>query len=60
MSTLAPITHWCRNCDAHHPAHRVRSFIPVSTVPEGKQEFLVCPNCSSYEIEPLQEVSHAD
>lgn len=60
MSPLAPITHWCRNCDAHHPVHRVRSFVNVSTIPEGKQEVLVCPNCASYEIEPLHEVSHAD
>ncbi len=53
------ITHWCRNCGTHHPLPSVRQFVPAETSPEGETEVLTCPVCGSYDIDELQEVSHA-
>lgn len=59
-NSLAPITHWCRQCDSHHPMHRVSSVISNPTTARGEEEVLVCPNCRAYGIELLQEVKHAE
>jgi len=42
-----------------HPTHRVRSAVPAPVSLDGKVDVLVCPSCSSYDIEELQEVSDA-
>jgi ribosomal protein L44E len=61
MSTLAPasITHWCRNCNAHHALQQVRRGVPAPTSLNGEVDVLICPSCNSYDIEELQEVSDA-
>ncbi|MCF4988762.1 hypothetical protein GIW56_02510 [Pseudomonas gessardii] len=61
MSTLAPvsITHWCRNCNAHHALQQVRRCVPAPTSLNGEVDVLICPSCNSYDIEELQEVSDA-
>lgn len=58
-TALTPLTHHCRNCDAHHPRHQVRQCIPAENTPEGEVEVMVCPICGSYDLEQLQEVDHA-
>jgi hypothetical protein len=59
FSQVAPITHWCRQCDSHHPMHRVSHAFPCPTNARGKKEVWVCPSCNSYDIEELLEVSDA-
>jgi len=59
VDTFGPITHWCWQCDSHHPIHRVRCINKATVSPIGEVEVLICPNCSSYDIEELQEVSNA-
>ena len=52
-----PLTHWCRQCDAHYRINHVRHCIPAPNPLEGEVEVNICPVCSSYEIEELQEVT---
>ncbi|SMF20586.1 hypothetical protein [Pseudomonas sp. LAMO17WK12:I2] len=61
MSPLAPVvvTHWCRNCDSHHPFQQVQHCVPAPTALNGEVDILICPSCNSYDIEELQEVSDA-
>lgn len=53
------LTHWCHQCNSHHPTHRVRSVVQASISLGGELDVLICPNCNSYDIEELQEVSDA-
>lgn len=59
VNTFAPITHWCRQCDSHYPTHRVCRIVPAPVSPDSEVGVLICPKCSSYDIEELQEVSDA-
>lgn len=53
------LTHMCRSCCRHFPLHQVREVHAAEHTPEGEAEILVCPICSSYDIELLKEVPHA-
>lgn len=53
------LTHWCHQCDSHHPTHRVRSVVQAPVSLDSEVDVLICPNCNSYDIEELQEVSDA-
>lgn len=52
---LPGITHWCLSCKTHHMHQRVRHCIPHPTPFEEEFELLVCPYCSSSDVEELQD-----
>lgn len=52
-----PITHWCRNCDAHFHLDQVRQCVPVPESIVGEEEVLQCPTCNSYHIQDLLDVN---
>lgn len=52
----SPVTHWCRNCDAHFRLDQVRQYIAAPEAVSGEIEVLQCPSCNSYYIEPLVEI----
>lgn len=56
---MIQLTHWCHQCDSHHPAHRVRLVVQATVSTEGEVDVLICPTCNSYDIEELLEVSDA-
>ena len=53
------LTHWCHQCDSHHPTLRVRSVVQAPVSLDSEVDVLICPNCNSYDIEELQEVPDA-
>lgn len=55
----AVLTHWCRNCDAHHPLQNIQNSLQAPTTPSGEVEMLICPLCGSFEVEKLQEIDDA-
>ncbi|WP_313452904.1 hypothetical protein [Pseudomonas rhodesiae] len=61
MKTLTPpgITHWCRSCKTHHTYQQVRHCIPNPTPFEEEIEWLLCPYCSSHDIDELLDVSES-
>lgn len=55
----AVLTHWCRNCDAHHALRHTQQSLHAPTTPSGEVEVLICPHCGSFEVEKLQEFDDA-
>lgn len=61
MSVITPsgITHWCLCCKTHLTLQQVRHCIPHPTPFEEEIEALVCPYCSSHNIDELVELPDA-
>ncbi|WP_313026694.1 hypothetical protein [Pseudomonas lopnurensis] len=49
------LTHWCRNCNVHHPLHLVCTCGRAEDTPDAEVESLVCPICFTTELEELEE-----